>query len=422
MCSVISDINITNGTARDSGGGLLIDNGGVLYANGGAQRVTIQGNIATNHNGGGVFVWGTGRVTLLNTFLDNNTAAEDGAAIFAANGGGSAIQLVMDRVGACPFLISCSEIQGHDFNLSLVYAYNSNVDIRRTIVELNKFVGSFGHAKGLFFITNSARLRLNRVAMIRNEAWYLLINPYVSGGTSGTIEATHITAARNHFFPEADSWAWRNFGTINIQNSIFTDTRGADNSGGTNTGGCNLINNGQEWTPGTYIIGTPQFINVDGGDMRQVAGSPGVDMCNQDDFGWSTERDMENQDAPVNENTNPQGSPGQAGGLYDAGVDEVYDNIGKDEFLLTVQKQGSGQGSVVSTPLGIACGSDCSEVYFNGTAVTLFANASTSSIFVGWSDCPFVNIFNNCVTVVESTHSIFAIFQPDDLIFANGFE
>ncbi|VAW44126.1 hypothetical protein MNBD_GAMMA02-1534, partial [hydrothermal vent metagenome] len=126
--------------------------------------------------------------------------------------------------------------------------------------------------------------------------------------------------------------------------------------------------------------------------------------------------------SPVNENTNPQGSPGEAGGLYDAGFDEVYDNIGEDQFLLTIQKEGSGSGSVVSTPLGIACGTDCTEVYFNGTLVTLFANASAGSEFIGWSGCPLVNGSNQCLISVTESDTVFAEFQPDDLIFSDGFE
>ena len=144
-------------------------------------------------------------------------------------------------------------------------------------------------------------------------------------------------------------------------------------------------------------------------------------MCLEDDFAWSNNLDIELQTAPVNENTNPQGAPGQAGGLFDAGYDEVYDNIGPDEFLLSIQKQGSGSGSVVSSPIGIACGTDCSEVYFNGTLVTLFANVSAGSDFVQWLNCPLAS-GNECLVSVQSTQTITAVFEPDDLIFRDGFE
>ncbi|HET9032821.1 MAG TPA: right-handed parallel beta-helix repeat-containing protein [Dokdonella sp.] len=378
---------ITNGTASDAGGGILVDNGGQLWARGGAEVVRIQGNTAVN--GGGIFVWGTGRVILNNTTLDGNSASDKGAAIFAANGGGVATQVTMDRVDDCPFLISCSVITGHDFYQSLVYLYNSRAQISRTVVDSNNFTGPYDYTSSLFYADTSSILHLNRVAMTRNETWYLLS---ASGDGPAQVFATHITAARNQFhkpgYGELGSFPWVNFGIMNIQNSIFDDTHGSDPRVGNFSGDCNLIDDSKNWPAGTYVIGTPQFINVDGGDMRQVASSPGVDMCNQDDFAWSTEKDIENQDAPVNENTNQQGHPGQAGGLYDAGVDEVYDNIGEDMFLLTVQKVGSGSGSVASSPVGIACGSDCTEVYFRGTVVTLYPFPSADSEFVGWQHPP----------------------------------
>jgi hypothetical protein len=57
---------------------------------------------------------------------------------------------------------------------------------------------------------------------------------------------------------------------------------------------------------------------------------------------------------------------------------------------LTVTKAGSGTGTVTSVPAGIACGVDCTEVYINGTEVTLTATPDTGSDFTGWSgdvDC-----------------------------------
>jgi hypothetical protein len=210
---------------------------------------------------------------------------------------------------------------------------------------------------------------------------------------------------------------------FNIQNSLITNSAGIDVRGSAvYSGSCNLIDNNSNWPAGIYHIGTAQLIDPAAGDARQLASSPGVDMCVQDFFAWSNEVDIEMQSAPVNENTNPQGMPGDAGGLFDVGFDEVYDNIGNDEFLLTVQKEGSGEGVVVSNPAGIACGIDCSEVFFNGTIVTLNASPITGNEFVGWSNCPLVNQAGQCLTNVQSSHTIRAVFQPDDLIFADGFE
>lgn len=183
-------------------------------------------------------------------------------------------------------------------------------------------------------------------------------------------------------------WVTVNLRTIDIQNSIFANTRGTDTRGGIQIGRCNLVDDPGDMNNG-YDIGTAIFRNLAAGDARQLSSSPGVDMCNEDTFGFTaSNKDIEYQDSPVNDNTNQQGLPGDVGGMFDAGFDEIYDNIGNDMFILSIMKSGTGSGSVISSPLGIACGADCNETYFNGTLVTLFANASTNNAFNGWIGCP----------------------------------
>jgi hypothetical protein len=52
---------------------------------------------------------------------------------------------------------------------------------------------------------------------------------------------------------------------------------------------------------------------------------------------------------------------------------------------LTVNKPGTGTGTVTSSPAGIDCGSTCTASYNSGTVVTLTAAASGGSSFSGWS-------------------------------------
>lgn len=59
-------------------------------------------------------------------------------------------------------------------------------------------------------------------------------------------------------------------------------------------------------------------------------------------------------------------------------------------YTLTVSKSGSGSGTVTSSPAGIDCGTDCSQVYGSGLIITLSATAAAGSTFAGWSgdaDC-----------------------------------
>jgi len=52
---------------------------------------------------------------------------------------------------------------------------------------------------------------------------------------------------------------------------------------------------------------------------------------------------------------------------------------------LTVEKQGSGTGTVTSSPAGINCPGDCAESYLSKTAITLTATPAPGSEFAHWS-------------------------------------
>lgn len=69
---------------------------------------------------------------------------------------------------------------------------------------------------------------------------------------------------------------------------------------------------------------------------------------------------------------------------------------------LTVNKSGSGNGTVTSSPAGINCGNDCSQSYAQGTVVTLTANPNGSSNFTGWS-APCAGTGTCVITLVANT-------------------
>lgn len=54
-------------------------------------------------------------------------------------------------------------------------------------------------------------------------------------------------------------------------------------------------------------------------------------------------------------------------------------------YSLTVDRTGTGEGAVRSSPAGIACGADCAENYSQNSSVTLTAIATDGSEFSGWS-------------------------------------
>jgi hypothetical protein len=69
----------------------------------------------------------------------------------------------------------------------------------------------------------------------------------------------------------------------------------------------------------------------------------------------------------------------------------------------------SGSGTVTSAPSGINCGSDCTEAYYSGTAVTLTAKPATNRKFSGWSGaCTGIL---SCTMTMSANKSVTAIFK-----------
>ncbi len=79
-------------------------------------------------------------------------------------------------------------------------------------------------------------------------------------------------------------------------------------------------------------------------------------------------------------------------------------------YNLTISLPGTGSGSVTSTPVGISCGSDCSESYASGNIVTLTAVANSNSTFTGWGgDCSGSS--STCNINVAATKNVTATFS-----------
>ncbi|NLX37046.1 MAG: hypothetical protein GXY68_10195, partial [Chloroflexi bacterium] len=80
-----------------------------------------------------------------------------------------------------------------------------------------------------------------------------------------------------------------------------------------------------------------------------------------------------------------------------------------NSYTLSVTKAGTGTGTVTSSPAGITCGSDCSEVFNHGTAVTLTAAAATGSTFTGWSGSGCTGT-SACTVTMDAAKSVEATF------------
>jgi hypothetical protein len=90
-------------------------------------------------------------------------------------------------------------------------------------------------------------------------------------------------------------------------------------------------------------------------------------------------------------------------------------------YTLTVTVVGAG--TVMSNPVGINCGSDCSEIYTHGTTVTLTATPTATLTFLGWSgDCTGTALM--CTFTMDGIKNVTATFglkqgkkvQPSSLL------
>lgn len=77
---------------------------------------------------------------------------------------------------------------------------------------------------------------------------------------------------------------------------------------------------------------------------------------------------------------------GSMSGFFAAG--QTIEIVLRPTFRVEVRKQGSGDGTVTSTPAGLDCGPGCAEQnarFDAGASVTLTASAASGSVFAGWS-------------------------------------
>ena len=88
------------------------------------------------------------------------------------------------------------------------------------------------------------------------------------------------------------------------------------------------------------------------------------------------------------------------------------------QYTLTVTKAGTGTGTVTSSPAGISCGSDCSEVFNHGTSVTLTATAAAGSTFTGWSGagCSGTGACSVTMDAAKSVVATFAEVPPEGVV------
>ena len=95
----------------------------------------------------------------------------------------------------------------------------------------------------------------------------------------------------------------------------------------------------------------------------------------------------------------------------DKSVTAVFDLEPTPEFTLTVEPEGTGSGTVTSSPTGINCGATCEAEFPEGETVTLTASPSIGSEFVGWEGCEAEPSATECEVTIEEDTAVTATFD-----------
>ncbi len=87
-------------------------------------------------------------------------------------------------------------------------------------------------------------------------------------------------------------------------------------------------------------------------------------------------------------------------------------------YTLSVTKDGTGAGTVTSSPAGIECGSTCTADFDEDTLVTLTATADLGSTFNGWSGaCSGTSSCAVTLSMAQTVNATFNVEETDLLIY-----
>jgi hypothetical protein len=91
---------------------------------------------------------------------------------------------------------------------------------------------------------------------------------------------------------------------------------------------------------------------------------------------------------------------------------EVEVRFDLESHVLTVEEDGSGSGTVTSSPAGIDCSAECQASFAHGTLVTLTGSPGPNTKAVAWESCPgTVNASNQCELTVDAAKKAKARFD-----------
>lgn len=90
---------------------------------------------------------------------------------------------------------------------------------------------------------------------------------------------------------------------------------------------------------------------------------------------------------------------------------EAVATFSLEQHQLTVERKGTGSGTVASSPAGIECGATCAASFDHGTLVKLSGTPAAGSKAVAWNDCDAVTDANECEVTMGAAKSVTATFN-----------
>ena len=180
--------------------------------------------------------------------------------------------------------------------------------------------------------------------------------------------------------------------TLTAVATVGSTFAGWSGGGCTGTGVCTITLNSAQMVTATFTLNQyPLTVAKNGTGTGTVTSSPAGINCGADCTELFDHGSMIMLAAAAGPNATFAGWSG--GGCTGVGscvvtmtaATTVTATFNLNQVVLTVAKNGTGTGTVTSSPAGITCGTDCTEPYNVGQAVVLTAVAGTNSTFAGWS-------------------------------------
>ena len=152
---------------------------------------------------------------------------------------------------------------------------------------------------------------------------------------------------------------------------------------------------------------------INAGNARSVVyienAAPTITGCTVNGIGNDSYGIWVNGNATITNNTLSGFGNGKAIWVAGGSPTVTGNTIIGNSNMLSVNRIGTGTGTVISNPAGIDCGATCAASFTSGASVTLSATADTGSSFAGWSGAGCSGT-GSCIVTMDAAKTVTATF------------